>query len=192
MFTVALTANNAGGTGSRNLTLTIDPPPAGVPVITSPLSSQARVGSPFSYRITADNNPDSFGADGLPDELSVNSASGVISGTPALAREHTITLRANNAAGTGYAVLVLSVQGDSSFSPANDAFANHTVLAGTNLTVTGGNNNATAESGSQRMRATRLRARFGGPGPRPAAGWPRSARSGATSIPCSAFTPAAA
>jgi len=145
-FPVQLSANNAGGTGNRALSLTINPPPNGTPVITSPTTVEARAGSFFSYRIIALNNPTSFGAEGLPAELTFNAQSGVISGTPTLARDHTITLRASNASGTGFAMLLLSVVGDSSFGPANDAFANRAVLAGTN-TVFGGNNNATAETG---------------------------------------------
>jgi hypothetical protein len=144
-FVVQLSAINAGGTGSRNLSLVINPPPPTAPVITSPLSAQAQAGSAFTYRITAANNPLSYQADGLPQELSVNTTSGLLSGTLALARDYTITLRASNAAGTGYATLLLSVQGDSSFGPANDAFANRALLRGTNVTATGGNNNATSE-----------------------------------------------
>jgi hypothetical protein len=145
-FLVQLSANNAGGAGSRTLTLSIGSPPSGVPSITSALTDEARVGSLFTYRITADHNPTSFGADGLPEELVINPATGVITGTPTLARDHTITLRAANGVGSGYATLLLSVVGDSSFGPANDAFANRTLLTGTNVTATGGNNNATAEA----------------------------------------------
>jgi hypothetical protein len=146
-FAVQLSANNAGGSGTRALALTINPPPATVPVITSPLTAEGRVGNPLTYRIVATNSPTNYGATGLPDELTINTGTGVISGTPTLARDYSITLRASNAAGTGYATMILSVLGDSSFGPANDSFANRTAVAGTNIWAAGDNNNASAESG---------------------------------------------
>lgn len=146
-FQLGLSAVNAGGTGARTLTLTINPAPASAPVITSAATASVNAGSLFSYRITASNTPTSFGADGLPAELTLNTGSGVISGTPSLARQYAVTLRAINASGTGYQNLVLTVLGDSSFGPANDSFANRAVLVGTNVSVTGGNVNATAQTG---------------------------------------------
>jgi C1A family cysteine protease len=146
-FQVGLSAVNAGGTGARTLTLTINPAPISVPVITSAATASVNAGSAFSYRITASNSPTSFGADGLPAELTVNSTSGVISGTLTLARQYAVTLRAINASGTGYKNLLLTVLGDSSFGPANDGFANRAALSGTNVSVTGGNVNATAQTG---------------------------------------------
>lgn len=146
-FQVGLSAVNAGGTGARTLALTINPASGSVPVITSAATASVNAGSAFSYRITAGNSPTSFGADGLPAELTVNSTNGVISGTPTLARQYAVILRAINASGTGYQNLLLTVLGDSSFGPANDGFANRAAIAGTNVSVTGGNVNATAEVG---------------------------------------------
>ena len=59
----------------------------------------------------------------------------------------TITLTATNALGTGFATLTLDVRGNSSFGPANDSFANRIVLSGASVVTTGGNANATAETG---------------------------------------------
>jgi PKD repeat protein len=105
---VTISATNAGGTGSATLVLTINavPPP---PVITSALTASGTVGSPFSYTITASNGPASFNATGLPGGLSVNTASGVISGTPTAAGTSNVALSATNAGGTGTATLVLTV-----------------------------------------------------------------------------------
>jgi hypothetical protein len=64
-----------------------------------------------------------------------------------LARQYTITLSARNASGTGYAKLILTVLGESSFGPANDSFSNRSSLIGNAVTVNAGNNNATAETG---------------------------------------------
>ncbi len=146
-FTVTLSAANAGGTGQRDLALTINPPALTVPVITSATTASVNADSPFSYRITASNSPTSFGATGLPTELTVNAANGQITGTPSLARQYSVTLSAANASGTGYQNLTLTVLGDSSFGPANDNFANRAALVGTNLSATGGTANATAQPG---------------------------------------------
>ena len=142
-----LSAANAGGSGQRNLTLTINPAALGVPVISSPATATVNAGSPFNYRITASNSPTRFGATGLPTELTLNVTNGVISGTPALARQYAVTLSATNASGVGYQTLTLTVLGDSSFGPANDNFANRATLVGTNATATGANVNATAQPG---------------------------------------------
>ncbi|MGI8570263.1 MAG: Ig domain-containing protein [Methylocella sp.] len=50
--------------------------------ITSALSASGTLGTPFTYTITATNNPASFNASGLPAGFSANTATGVISGTP--------------------------------------------------------------------------------------------------------------
>ena len=51
------------------------------PVITSPLTSSGTVGAAYSYQITATNGPTSFNATGLPTGITVNIATGLISGT---------------------------------------------------------------------------------------------------------------
>jgi hypothetical protein len=104
--TVALSATNGGGTGKANLTLTIA---AGLPVITSATTTSGTVGSVVSYQITATNSPTSYGATGLPTGLSLNTVSGLISGTPAAAGTSKVALSATNGGGTGHATLTLKV-----------------------------------------------------------------------------------
>jgi hypothetical protein len=83
---------------------------AGVPpAITSPLTASGAVGAAFSYQITANNNPTSFNATGLPAGLAINTATGLISGTPNAAGNSNVTLSATNSAGTGSATLALSI-----------------------------------------------------------------------------------
>ncbi|MDD5261391.1 MAG: putative Ig domain-containing protein, partial [Methylacidiphilales bacterium] len=79
------------------------------PAITSSLTATGTVGSAFSYQITASNSPTSYGATGLPSGLSVNTSTGLISGTPSAAGTSNITISATNANGTGTATLVLTV-----------------------------------------------------------------------------------
>ena len=67
------------------------------------------VGQPFSYRITASNSPTSFSASDLPDGLTVDPASGLISGTATTAGTFTVALAAINASGIGTATLTLTV-----------------------------------------------------------------------------------
>ncbi len=106
---VTLSATNSGGTGSASLVLTVSAAVPGAPVITSSLTSSATVGVAFSYQITATNSPSSFGATGLPAGLTVNSVSGLISGTPTAAGISSVTLSATNTGGTGSASLALTV-----------------------------------------------------------------------------------
>ncbi len=103
---VTISGTNAGGTGTATLVLTVKPLP---PAITSALTATGTVGSAFSYTIAASNSPASFNATGLPAGLAVNASTGAISGTPTAAGTFNVTIGATNAAGTGTAVLVLTM-----------------------------------------------------------------------------------
>jgi hypothetical protein len=105
--TIAISATNAGGTGSANLALTVVPP---IPVINSPLSAPATVGLPFSYQITATNPPlTRYNASNLPGGLSVNTATGLISGTPVGVITSNVMVSATNAGGTGTTFVTITV-----------------------------------------------------------------------------------
>jgi hypothetical protein len=107
--TVALSATNGSGTGNASLTLTINPDPPATPAITSANSASGTAGSAFSYQIVASNKPASYAAAGLPAGLSVNIATGLISGTPATAGTSTVSVSATNSSGTGNATLTLTI-----------------------------------------------------------------------------------
>ena len=78
--------------------LTPKPPPA--PRINGPAVYGARPGNPFLYRIPCTGErPIQFSATALPAGLSLDAATGIISGTTPAAGEHVVTLQAQNAAG---------------------------------------------------------------------------------------------
>ena len=65
----------------------------------------------FQYRIAATGNPASYAAAGLPPGLSLNTATGVISGVATARGDFPVTLSATNAAGTGSRIITFTVLG---------------------------------------------------------------------------------
>jgi len=120
---VTVSATNSAGTGSGPLTLTVTAVP---PVITSSATASGTVGSGFSYQITATNTPTSFGATGLPTGVTVNTVSGLISGTPTGAGTSSVTVSATNTGGTGSAPLTLTI------SSGTGVLASHTIQISNN------------------------------------------------------------
>ena len=83
---------------------------APAPVINSALTRTASVGTAISsYTITATNSPTSYNATSLPAGLSVNTSTGVISGTPTTAGTVNTSISATNAGGTASATLVFTI-----------------------------------------------------------------------------------
>ncbi len=106
-FAANLTVTNGGGSDHAPMNFLVVPPP---PAIGGALDVTATLGLPFSYQIIATENPSSYGADNLPPLLSVNTATGLISGTPTTLGVFSVTLRATNDGGTASATLVLAVK----------------------------------------------------------------------------------
>jgi hypothetical protein len=79
------------------------------PVITSPLTAAGVLHVPFSYRITATNVPDSFGATPLPAGYNVVTTTGKIFGRAVSVETVSVTISATNADGTGTATLVITI-----------------------------------------------------------------------------------
>ena len=82
---------------------------ASPPVITSPLTASGNQGTPFSYTITATNSPTSYNATGLPAGLTIDTATGIISGTPSVSGTFNITITATNGIGSDNETLVITI-----------------------------------------------------------------------------------
>ncbi|MBM3874750.1 MAG: hypothetical protein FJ382_13655, partial [Verrucomicrobia bacterium] len=78
--------------------VTATTPPA-APVINSASTASATVGTAFSYQIAASNSPTSYAATNLPGGLSVNTSTGLISGTPTTAGSANVSIVASNSGG---------------------------------------------------------------------------------------------
>ena len=96
--TATISATNLFGTTSVSLAFTISVQP---PSITSGGMANGTLGYPFTYQITASNNPTSYSATGLPSGLSVNGTTGAITGTPTVTGLTTGTISATNSGGVG-------------------------------------------------------------------------------------------
>ncbi len=103
---VTLTANNANGSSSKTLVLTIQG--IGAPAITSSLMASGTTGTAFTYTITASGSGTiAFNATGLPSGLNFSGAT--ISGTPTQTGTFQIALTATNAGGADNETLSLTI-----------------------------------------------------------------------------------
>ncbi|MCW1926476.1 putative Ig domain-containing protein [Luteolibacter arcticus] len=112
-YSVTISATDGMGTDTATLTIRI-----GVPSITSTTIASGSTTASFSYQIIATQTPTAYGAANLPAGLSVNTTTGLISGTPTTAGTSNVVLTATNAAGTGSKVLVLTITAPPSITSA--------------------------------------------------------------------------
>ena len=80
-----------------------------VPAITSSKIDSAIVDTSFSFQVTATNAAYHFGATGLPNGLSINMSTGVISGAPLVSGTFPVAVTATNAFGTATDTLTIRV-----------------------------------------------------------------------------------
>jgi hypothetical protein len=101
-FGPTITAYNACTNDTEILVVTFAP---SLPVITSALTATGAEGMPFTYQITGSESATNFGAEDLPLGLTVDPATGIISGTPVYGGDFYSTIFATNQWGFGSAVL---------------------------------------------------------------------------------------
>jgi hypothetical protein len=80
------------------------------PVITSTKQAVGLVGYPLSYMIQGSGTVDSFTATGLPPGLTLNSTTGVISGSPTTANTYPVQVSAINSFGTGSDTVTFTIK----------------------------------------------------------------------------------
>jgi len=119
-WSMVVTAQNAAGPVSQTLTLHVNQP---VPLITSSTEVTAWGVAPFSYRITAGNSPATFSATGLPPGLTLDTATGWITGAPLAVNDFPVTIGAVNPWGESSATLMLRVRAVASFGYPHDPVA---------------------------------------------------------------------
>ncbi|HWC60326.1 MAG TPA: putative Ig domain-containing protein, partial [Verrucomicrobiae bacterium] len=105
-FSITIDVTNAFGAASQTLTLNLA---SGAPLITSTLTKTGKQGQTFSYTIKATNNPASYGASQLPDGLTLNPLTGVISGIPLVNGLYSVPIGAVNQFGFDNQTLLINL-----------------------------------------------------------------------------------
>ncbi|ACB74442.1 putative Ig domain-containing protein [Opitutus terrae] len=111
---------------------------AALPSITSAGVVAAAAGSNFLYAVTATESPTTYVASGLPPGLAINSATGLITGTPTQTGTYNVVVGATNAAGTGTATITVVVaDGTTQTSRVTNLSVNTRIVASNTVVITG-------------------------------------------------------
>ncbi|WP_199042610.1 alginate lyase family protein [Glycomyces salinus] len=108
-YSYAVCAENTAGEGPPSETATAVMPTPPAPEVESRAEAYASEGVPFEYLIRASADPVEFTATGLPEGLSLDAATGIVSGTPVETGEFAVAIGAANATGSSSATLNLTV-----------------------------------------------------------------------------------
>ena len=139
---VTVTATDTtGASGSASFTWTVNPAPNTVSV-TSPGNQTSTVGTAVSLQIQASDSASgqtlTYSATGLPAGLSINSSSGLISGTPTTAGTSSVTVTATDTTGaSGSASFTWTInpaQPPTAVNQSYNAVGNTTLAVGTTVT----------------------------------------------------------
>jgi len=104
-FPVVVEAKNNYGSASATIVITISEG-----AITSATRASGIVGVPFSYQVTADNNPNRYSASALPSGLHFDTLAGVISGTPSGSGTFPVNVEVKNNYGSASATIVIAIK----------------------------------------------------------------------------------
>jgi hypothetical protein len=84
-------------------------PPPSAPTITSASSTAGNIYTPFTYQIETSSTATSFTAADLPQGLSIDTANGLIFGTPTVQGTFSVGLTATNQSGSGQESLTITI-----------------------------------------------------------------------------------
>ena len=135
-YTATQSATNASGSGSATFKFLVSEVATPLPIITSAVNAVVLIKQPFSYQVTATNSPTGFAATGLPAGLSIDTGTGIISGsTAAAAAKVSVTVSATNAAGTFSAKVLLIVTATTPAYPVFTSAASANAISGSTFTM---------------------------------------------------------
>jgi uncharacterized delta-60 repeat protein len=111
-----------------------------VPVVNSASTVGGTSGSPLVFTVTATQSPRTFTASGLPPGLTINSTTGVISGTPTGNGTYYVTVTVGNGSGATVSALTISIGSPNGtrFTPASTSNANRLLNLSSRAELNGG------------------------------------------------------
>ena len=114
---VQLSATNSSGTGTATLTITVAAAPSSGPVIISSTSATGRTGRPFSFQVlTSGGSPATrLSATNLPDGLTADPITGLISGIPTTDGSFAVNLTVTDGGASTTGTLQLTFTSDAGF-----------------------------------------------------------------------------
>ncbi|MDR1321956.1 MAG: cell wall-binding repeat-containing protein [Gracilibacteraceae bacterium] len=138
--TFTVKAENSAGDDSKELSIVIDPalPALTAPTITTTSLLDGKVGESYSKTLAANGDaPITWSVEigSLPGGLSLNSATGEISGTPTTAETATFTVKAANNAGDATKSLTITITPETSTPPDPPVSGSYSVTPDTTFTA---------------------------------------------------------